>query len=162
MAKNVPNKPDEIKIVPEKEAPAKEQTVPIEAAEVADNAPAPETSTGKAATLAQKDEAASKEMGEAKAGPPSPVSGERIPTPGDIVVSFDKIKEIVSEKQAASKETEKSDPAAETAQSNKTGPKAGDNRQVRTKPLEEIEQKSKPETSRSKTAETAIKSLPAL
>lgn len=101
MAKNEPNKPDE-KTVPEKEAPAKEQTVPIEAA--------------------------SKEMGEAKAGPPSPVSGDRIPTPGDIVVSFDKIKEMVSEKQAARKETEVSGPAAETAQSNKIGPKAGDNR----------------------------------
>lgn len=157
MAKNEPNKPDEIKTVPEKEASAKEQTVPIEAAKIADNAPAPETSTGKAATLAQKDEAASKEMGEAKAGPPPPANGERIPTPGDVVVSFDKIKEIVSEKQAARKEAEKSDPAAETAQSNKTGPKAGDNRQGRAKPLEEIEQKNKTKTSRSKTAETAVK-----
>lgn len=157
MAKNEPNKQGEIKSVPEKEAPAKEQTVRIEAAEIADNAPAPETSTGKAASLAQKDEAASKEMGEAKAGPLSPVSSERIPTTGDIVVPFDKIKEMVSEKQAARKQPEVSGPAAGTAQSNKTGPKAGDNRQGRAKPLQEIEQKNKLETSRSKTAETAVK-----
>jgi ParB family transcriptional regulator, chromosome partitioning protein len=122
MAKNEPNKPDEIKTVPEKEAPAKEQTVPIEAAEIADNAPAPETSTGEAATLAQKDEAASKEMGEAKAGPPSPVSGEHIPTPGDIVVSFEKINEIVSEKQVA-KDAEKSGSTDKKAQPDKTGSK---------------------------------------
>lgn len=157
MAKNEPNKQGEIKSVPEKEAPAKEQTVPIEAAEITDKAPAPETSTGKAATLGRKDEAASKEMGEAKAGPPSPVSGERIPTPGDIVVSFDKIKEIVTEKQAARKETEKSDPAAETVPSDKTGSKTENTRQQRKKPLQAIEQKNKPETSRSKTAETAVK-----
>ncbi|MFM1654048.1 ParB/RepB/Spo0J family partition protein [Brevibacillus sp. B_LB10_24] len=157
MAKNEPNKPDEMKNVPENEAPVKEQIVPIEAAKIADKAPAPETSTGEAATTAPKDQAASKGIGEAKAGPPPPASGERIPTPGDIVVSFDKIKEMVSEKQAARKETEKSDPATETAQSNKTGPKAGENRQGRAKPLQEIGQNNKPETSRSKSAETAVK-----
>jgi len=157
MAKNELNKPEEIKTVPEKEVPGKEQTVPIEVAEIADKAPAPETITGKAATLAQKDEVASKEMGEAKAGPPSPVSGDRIPTPGDIVVSFDKIKEIVSEKQAARKETEVSGSAAETAQSNKIGAKTENTRQEREKPIQEIEQKNKPETSRSRAAETAVK-----
>ncbi|MFC4598153.1 ParB/RepB/Spo0J family partition protein [Cohnella hongkongensis] len=157
MAKNEPTKPDEIKIVPKKEAPAKEQTVPTEAAEIADNAPAPETSMGKAATLAQKNEAAAKEIGEAKAGPPSPVSGERISTPGDIVVSFDKIKEIVSEKQPTRKETEKSDPAAETVQFDKTRSKTENTRQKREKPLQAVEQKNKPETSRSKTTETAVK-----
>ena len=75
MAKNEPNKPDDIKTAPANETP-KEQTAPVSEPLAADKqAEAPEVAADKAATR---------------------------PGPGDdVVVSFDKINEIISEKKAA-------------------------------------------------------------
>ena len=75
MAKNEPNKPDDGKTMPANETP-KEQTAPVSEPLAADKqAEAPEVAADKAATL---------------------------PGPGDdVVVSFDKINEIISEKKAA-------------------------------------------------------------
>ena len=75
MAKNEPNKPDDGKTMPANETPT-EQAAPVSEPLAADKqAEAPEVATDKAATL---------------------------PGPGDdVVVSFDKINEIISEKKAA-------------------------------------------------------------
>ncbi|SEK25247.1 hypothetical protein SAMN04488688_101280 [Paenibacillus sp. cl141a] len=138
MAKNKPNQSDEVKTMPEKETPA------------------PEISTGEAVTVPPKDEATtSKEMGEARAEPPSPVNGERISAFGDIVVPFEKINEIVSKKQAAVKEAKKSVSTDNKTQPDKIGPKAGATRKGRAKSLEEIEQKNTPKDHQSQTAEKA-------
>ena len=75
MAKNEPNKPEDGKTMPANETPT-EQTAPVSEPLAADKqAEAPEVATDKAATR---------------------------PGPGDdVVVSFDKINEIISEKKAA-------------------------------------------------------------
>jgi len=75
MAKNEPNKPEDGKTMPANETP-KEQTAPVSEPLAADKqAEAPEVAADKAATR---------------------------PGPGDdVVVSFDKINEIISEKKAA-------------------------------------------------------------
>lgn len=90
MAKKEPIRPDEVKTVPENEVPAQEQTTPIEAVEVSDNAPAPEMTAEEAAALAHEGEAALKELGEKQLEPPAPfdLSGEHIPDPGNVVVPF--------------------------------------------------------------------------
>jgi len=87
MAKNKPNKPDDGKAMPANETPA-EQTAPVSEPLAADKqAETPEVAADKAATR---------------------------PGPGDdVVVSFDKINEIISEKKAA-KAQEAEQPAQET------------------------------------------------
>jgi hypothetical protein len=82
MAKSEPNMPEN------------EQT-----AQVAE-APAPEMSAEEAATLAHEGEAALHDIGDDGLEPPTPFD---IPAPGDVVVPFDKINEIMSEKQEAEK-----------------------------------------------------------
>ena len=155
MAKNEPSKPDDVKASPENATPAEEQTVPATApTEITGDTPAPEMSTEEAAALSQEGEAALKEMGEAEIEPPTPLDsvGEHIPDPGDVVVPFDKINEIVSGKTATVKETEKTG-SADKAQSDKTEPQVEDTRQEWEKPLSEIEQKTKPKSRQSKTSE---------
>lgn len=140
MAKNEPSKRDDVKAAPENAAPAEEQTVPATTStEIAGDIPAPEISTEEAAALAHEGEAALKEMGKAEIEPPTPLDivGEHIPDPGDIVVPFDKINEIVSGKTATTKETEKASSA------DKEESQSEDTRQEWEKPLEEIEQENK-------------------
>lgn len=155
MAKNEPSKPDDVKAAPENSAPAEEQTVPTTTpTEIAGDIPAPEISTGEAAALAHEGEEALKEMGEAEIEPPTPLDivGEHIPDPGDVVVPFDKINEIVSGKTATAKEAEKAN-FADKAQPDKAEPQSEDTRQEWEKPLEEIEQENKPKSRQSKTTE---------
>lgn len=159
MAKNEPSKPDDVKAAPENAAPAEEQTVPATTpTEIAGDIPAPEISTEEAAALVHEGEAALKEMGKAEIEPPTPLDivGEHIPAPGDVVVPFEKINEIISEKIATAKEAEKAS-SADKAPPGKTEPQGGDSRQKREKPLAETEQKNKPKSSQSKTTEKADK-----
>lgn len=72
MAKNEQNKPENIKTGPENEAPAQEQTTPIETVEGSGNTPAPEMTAEEAAILAHEGEAALQEMGEGQLEPPTP------------------------------------------------------------------------------------------
>lgn len=155
MAKNEPSKPDDVKASPENATPAEEQTVPaITPTEIAGDTPAPEMSIEEAAALSQEGEAALEEMGKAEIEPPTPLDsvGEHILAPGDVVVSFDKINEIVSGKTATTTETEKTS-SPDKAQSDKIEPQAEDTRQEWEKPLAEIEQKTKPKSRQSKTSE---------
>ena len=115
MAKNEPNKPDEVKTTPAQDTAAEEKAAPASPPEVGSEAPAPEN-------LAEK--AASQDIGKDGLEPPTPFD---IPAPGDVVVPFDKINEIVSGKQAAAKEAEKptlekSSPAEKKAELEKSGP----------------------------------------
>ena len=93
MAKSEPNMPDDVKVILENEQTA-------QAAEVS----APEMSAEEVATLAHEGEAALHDIGDDGLEPPTPFD---IPAPDDVVVPFDKIIEIISEKQ----EAEKSDKA---------------------------------------------------
>ena len=65
--------------------------------------PAPVLTDEEAAILAHEDETALREIGEEQLEPPAPFD---IPLPGDVVVSFDKINEILAEKQATAREAE--------------------------------------------------------
>ena len=130
MAKNEPNKPDEVKTAPAQEATAEEKTTPAPMPEIGGEVTFPEKTAEETATLPHEDGAALHEAD--KDGPevPNPID---IPAPGDVVVSFDKINEIVSGKQAAAKETEQTapekqeaeqaDPTDKTAESEKPGRK---------------------------------------
>ena len=187
MAKNEPNKPDDVKTAPKNETPAEEQVTPaIEMTEVVGNAPAPEMTAEEAAALTHEGEAALKEMGETEIEPPAPfdLGGERIPDPGDVVVPFDKINEIISEKQAASREVEqtattekqetekKKAPKKQAARQGKAAPQevqeagAEDTRQEWEKPLDEIEakkeRKPREEKQKTDTEEKATKKEPEL
>ena len=102
MAKNKPNKPDDVNIIPENEATAQEQTTPIEAAEIADSAPAPEMVAEETTVLGHEEEAALHEIGNDGLEPSTPFD---IPVPGN---------EIVSEEQEPQETVEVSDsPTAE-------------------------------------------------
>jgi len=143
MAKNEPNKPDDVKITPENE-----QTTPVT------EVPAPELTVEEAATLSHESSAALHDIGDDGLEPPTPFE---IPAPGDVVVPFDKINEIISEKQDETQgaeqtatpekqETEKSEKAPKKqAWRNKVAPqkvqKAGaeDTRREWEKPLPEVD-----------------------
>jgi ParB/RepB/Spo0J family partition protein len=161
MAKNEPKKSDDMKTTPENE-----QAAPVT------EAPVPERAAEEAAILAHEGEAALREMGEEQLEAPTPfdIGGEHIPDPGDVVVSFDKINEIVSEKQGAAREAEKAAVPKKTEKADKTlknqarrgkavqqeAQEAGaeDTRQEWEKPLAEIEPKKerKPRAEKQKPA----------
>ena len=107
MANNEPNKPDEVKITPAQEVPAEEKAAPAPMPEISGEAPAPEITAEEAAALAHEDKAAPHEISDDGLEPPTHFD---IPAPGDVVVSFEKINEIVSGKQAAVKEAEQTAP----------------------------------------------------
>ena len=111
MAKKEPNKPDDVKTAPANETPAEEKAASVAPPlEAGGEAPAPEMTAEEAATLAQEGAAALRDIDEEQFEPPTPFD---IPAPGDVVVPFDKINEIISEKKAA-KAQEVEQPAPET------------------------------------------------
>lgn len=123
MAKNEPNKPEEVKTASAQEATAEEKSTPKPMPEIGGEAPAPEKTAEETAALPHEDGAAPKDGLKA----PDPID---IPAPGDVVVSFDKINEIVSGKQAAKEaeqtvsekqEVEKSDPTEKKTKPEKPG-----------------------------------------
>lgn len=146
MAKKEPAKPDDVKTVPENEAPEQGQTAHNEAEEVSNSTPTPEMTAEKAEALAHEGEAASHEIGADGQELSKPFD---IPAPGDVVVLFEKINEIISEKKAAGREAEQTAPESGSpgaAQSDKSG-------QVAEKPLDEVEPKNKPKSRQDKAAE---------
>lgn len=126
MAKNEPNKPDEVKIASAQDATAEEKTTPTPMPEIDGEAPAPEKTAEETAALLHENEVAPHKTDKDRPEEPTPID---IPAPGDVLVRFDKINEIVSGKQAAAKETkqtspekqeaEQADPTNETAESEK-------------------------------------------
>lgn len=158
MAKNRKDKPDDVKIIPENEAPAQEQTPPIEAAEIADSTPPPEMAAEETVALEHEEKNTSDEIGndgmESSAlDNPTPadeiVSEEQeavshetndngmeqpitfdIPAPGDVVVPFEKINEIISGNKTTEKAEqtapEKDSPAENGVQPDKAGQEVED------------------------------------
>ena len=136
MAKNEPNKPDEVKTAPAQETTTEEKSTPAPMPEIGDEAPAPEKTAEETAEPFHEDGAAPGKADKDRPEEPTPID---IPAPGDVVVSFDKINEIVSGKQAAVKEAEqtasekqeveKSAPTEKTAKPEKISPdKKNDNK----------------------------------
>lgn len=129
MAKNEPNKPEEVNPAPAQEATAEEKSTPAPMPEIGGEAPAPEKTAEKTAELFHEDGATPEKADNDRQEEPTPID---IPYPGDVVVSFDKINEIVSGKQAAvkeaeqtapeKKESEKSAPTEKKAEPEKTAP----------------------------------------
>lgn len=159
MANNEPNKPEDVKIMPGQEAPADEKAAPATPLETGGDTPAPEIAAEEVAALEHGGKSAQPNMGDDGLKPPPPFD---IPAPGDVVVSFDKINEIVSGKQAAAKEAEqsaakkeeaeKSGPAEEKAGQKKLGPDKG-------KPPIEKAAANKPKADRGKPAKESGKNL---
>lgn len=126
MAKNEPNKPDEVKTAP---ATTEEKPTPAPMPEIDGKAPTPEKTAEETAALPHEDGAVLHEADKDRPEEPTPID---IPAPGDAVVSFDKINEILSGKQAVAKETEQTvpeqqksesiPPADKTAKPEKTSP----------------------------------------
>jgi len=114
MATNEPNKPDDVKIDPGNETLIDEKSAP-DNQPLQDNGeiPAPElTAEETAATLSNEGEAVSQEM------------GEPIPDPGDVVVPFEKIEEIMTKRKAAAVEAEKQAVVPDKAARRERPPKA--------------------------------------
>ena len=118
MAKNEPNKPEDGKTMPANETP-KEQTAPVSEPLAADKqAEAPEVATDKAATR---------------------------PGPGDdVVVSFDKINEIISEKKAA-KAQEAEQPAPDKKEQEAPVKQARRGRPPKADKADKLDKEPKPE-----------------
>jgi ParB family chromosome partitioning protein len=181
MAKNEPNRPDDVKTTPVNEALAEEQTAPATTpTEIAGDTPAPEMTAEEAATLAHEGEAALQEMGESEIEPPTPldIGSGHIPDPGDVVVPFDKINELVSEKQKVAREAKqtaapekqetekKNSPKKQVGQQDKATPQEAkdsgkeDTRQEWEKPLSEIEAKKERKPRAEKQKHVAEKKAP--
>lgn len=147
MASNETNKSDEVKTTPAQEAPAAEKAAPAPMPEISGEAPAPEITAEETAALAHEDKAALHEIGVDGLEPPTTFD---IPAPGDVVVSFDKINEIVSGKQAAVKEAEKSGSSHKKAEPEKLAPDKGKENEPKTAD-------SKPKSRQPKATEKADK-----
>ena len=139
MAKNEPNKPDEVKTAPAQEATAEEKSTPKPMPEISSEAPAPEKTAEETAALSHEGGVTLHESDKDRPEVPTPID---ISAPGDVVVSFDKINEIVSGKQAAVKEaeqtapekqeTKKSAPTQKKAEPEKTGTDKGKENEPKT------------------------------
>lgn len=155
MANNEPNKPDEVKTTPAQEVPAEEKVAPAKPLEAVSDIPAPKINAEKAAALGDKEQPQSHDIGNDGLEPPTPFD---IPNPGDVVVSFDKINEIISEKQAAAKETEKPDQKKqETEKPTPTDKKVQENRSVADKGSSEKKADTKPKSHPNKSTEKTDK-----
>lgn len=143
MAKNEPNKPNEVKTTSAQETTAEEKSTPVPMSEIGSEAPTPEKTAKETVVLPHEDKSVLHEADKDRPEEPTLID---IPAPGDVVVSFDKINEIVSGKRAAVKEAEqtvpekqeveKSAPTEKEAEPEKTGtdkgtesePKTADNK----------------------------------
>lgn len=160
MAKNEPNKPDEVKNVPTKEPTAVEKSTPAPMPEIGGKTPAPEKIAEETAALPHENQAVLHEADKDRPEEPTTID---VPAPGDVVVSFDKINEIVSGKQAAVKEAEqtapkkqevgKSAPTEKKAEPEKPGTDKGTENEPKTadKKLKSRPQKSNEKTDKKST-----------
>ena len=124
MAKNEPNKPDDIKTAPANEMQADEKNQseqPLEAG--GDNTPT-EISTEETAALGNDGKAALHGISDDGLEPPTPFDIPMPTDPGNVVVSFDKINEIISEKKAA-KAQEAEQPAPDKKEQETPAKKTG-------------------------------------
>ncbi len=102
MAKNEPNKPEDVKTEPANETQAEEKNQSEQPLEAGGETAPTDISTEEAAALENGNEAALHDTGDKEPKSPAPVDIPMPPAPGDdVVVSFDKINEIISDKKAA-------------------------------------------------------------
>lgn len=152
MAKNEPNKPDEVKTAPAQEPTAEEKNTPAPMPEIGGEAHVPEKIAEEPTALSHENGAAPDKTDKDRPEEPMPID---IPAPNDVVVPFDKINEIVSGKQAAAKEVETTGPADKTAEPEKTSPgKATDSKPKTTekadkKPARPVKYEKAPKTVKS-------------
>lgn len=143
MAKNEPNKPEEVKTAPALEATADEKSTPAPMPEIGGEVSAPEKTAEETAALPHEDGAALHETAKDRPEIPTPID---IPAPGDVVVPFDKINEIISGKQAAVKEAEQTAP--EKQESEKSVP--DEKKKEPEKPAPDKRTENEPKTADSK------------
>ena len=117
--------------------------------------PAPEMSAEEAATLTHEGEAALHDIGDDGLEPLAPFD---IPAPGDVVVPFDKINEIVSEKQEAAQEAKQT--AAPEKQEAEKLDMAPNKRGRRGKTVQQAAQEAKTEDTRKEPEEQRSEAEP--
>ncbi|TQI66195.1 ParB/RepB/Spo0J family partition protein [Clostridium sp. KNHs216] len=157
MAKNEPNRLDEIKTSPAQEATAEEKNTPAPMPKIGGEAPTSEKTAEETAALPHEDEAVLLEADKDRPKEPTPID---IPAPGDVVVSFDKINEIVSGKQAMVKETEQTAPEKQETKKSVPAEKKAEPEKISTDKRTENEPKmadSKPKSRSQKVTEKADK-----
>ena len=180
MAKDEPNKPEEMTTEPVSETPAEEKTVPaVPPPEVGSEAPTPEPTVEEKTVLTHEGEEP------LEVPVPSDIGGEQVPVPGDVVVPSDKINELMSEKKPGhrgrSPKADKTEQVAvqekpETGKADKTPAKqarrgkaarqetqeagAEDTRQEWEKPLSEVEPKKERKPHATKQKPAAAKKAP--
>lgn len=150
MAKKEPNKPEELKTDPATEMPTEETKQPEQPLEAGGEHTPPEVA---GAALSDKGE---------EQPAPLDISGEH--RPGDeVVVSFDKINEIVSEKKAAAKAQEAGQPAPDKPEQEAPAKKTGRGRPPKTdKPAKEPKPEKAPKAEKMvKAPKPAKKQAPA-
>jgi len=165
MAKNEPNKTDDVKITPKNE-----QTMPVP------EAFPPEPTVEEAATLAHEGEAELHDIGDYRMEQPTPFD---MPVPDDLIAPFDKINETLLDKQDVAQEAEQTaSPVNQEAEKPDKTPKkqarrniaatkevheagAEDTRQEWEKPLSEVEPKKERKPRMEKQKPAAEKTEPA-
>ena len=129
MAKKEPTKPEEVKTASATETPTEEKNQPEQPLETGGENTLPEQTAEGTVTPPQEAEAAAHDADEEQSAPPTAF---HIPAPGDdVVVSFDKINEIVAEKKAA-KVQEAEQPAPDERKQEAPAKKTGRGRTPKT------------------------------
>ncbi|WP_375105237.1 ParB/RepB/Spo0J family partition protein [Paenibacillus sp. RS8] len=152
MSKTEPEKADTVKGIPENETPAKEQGATVKVAQATEKSSIPKMNVE---TSAPTKDTVSKEQQEVKSQPLSFNGQGHIPTSGDIVVPFEKIKEMAAKKEPVKELEQNGSRDKKTA--DKADPKIQSAQQDKEKPLEEAKQQSKPKTSPRKAAKKVDK-----
>ena len=156
MAKKEPNKPDEVKNDPTTETPMEETKQPEQPLEAGGEHTPPEMTAGEPATQAQEAGADLSDKSEEQLAPID-IGGEHRPG-DDVVVSFDKINEIISEKKAAAKTQEAEQPAPEKKEPEAPAKKTGRSRTPKTdKPAKEAPPEKAPKAEKTAKAPKAAK-----
>lgn len=161
MAKKEPLKPDEVKTDPATETPTEETRQPEQPLEAGGEHTPPEMTAGEPATQAQEAGADLSDKGEEQTTPID-IGGEHRPG-DDVVVSFDKINEIISEKKAAAKVQEAEQTTPEKKEQEAPAKKTGRGRTPKTdKPAKEAPPEKTPKAEKTaKAPKVAKKPAPA-
>lgn len=156
MAKKEPTKPEEVKTDPATETPTEETKQPEQPLEAGGEHTPPEVAAGEPATQAQEAGADLSDKGEEQTTPID-IGGEHRPG-DDVVVSFDKINEIISEKKAAAKVQEAEQPTPEKKEPEAPAKKTGRGRTPKTdKPAKEAPPEKAPKAEKTAKAPKAAK-----
>lgn len=159
MAKKEPTKPEEVKTDPATETPTEETKQPEQPLEAGGEHTPPEKTTVEPATQAQEAEAILSDKGEEQPAQDNPIDigGEHRPG-DDVVVSFDKINEIISEKKAAAKVQEVEQTSPEKKEPEAPAKKTGRGRTPKTdKPTKEAPPEKAPKDEKTAKAPKAAK-----